>query len=288
MNVLVTGAGGQVGQALTERAPTHHNVVAYSRTELDISNASAVRSCIRQHHIEVIINAAAYTAVDRAEDEPESAQRANADAPLLLAKTARDCDARLLHISTDFVFDGAASRPYSADFPPNPLNTYGRTKRAGEVAILEAYPAGSIIVRTSWVYGSVGQNFALTMLRVLKEKRQARVVSDQIGTPTWSRSLAKVLWRIVDHPQLCGIHHWTDAGVASWYDFAVAIAEEASLANLLAPDAQVTPIRTCEYVTRARRPSYSVLETTSLTCLGITPQHWRTGLRAAIAEINNG
>lgn len=288
MNVLVTEAAGQVGEALIATAPATHNVVARTRAELDISNASAVASCIQRHNIDVIINAAAYTAVDGAEDEPDSAKRANADAPLVLAKAARDSHARLLHISTDFVFDGAGSVPYSPDAPTSPLNVYGKTKRDGELSILNVYPAGSVIVRTSWVYGSRGRNFVLTMLRLLRERGMARVVSDQIGTPTWTRSLAEVLWRIVDHPQLCGIHHWTDAGVASWYDFAVAIAEEAASANLLSPPVQVTPIRTAEYLTRARRPSYSVLETTSLSCLGISPRHWRTCLRGAIAEIDHG
>lgn len=150
MNVLVTGAAGQVGQALIATAPATLNVIARTRAELDISNASAVASCIQRHNIDVIINAAAYTAVDRAEDEPESAQRANADAPLVLAKAARDSRARLLHISTDFVFDGAGSVPYSPEAPTNPLNVYGKTKRDGELSILRVYPAGSVIVRTSW------------------------------------------------------------------------------------------------------------------------------------------
>lgn len=283
--VLITGAGGQVGRMLLETRPDGCEVIACAHADLDIAAGDAVRDCVAHHRPAVIINAAAYTAVDKAESEPAAAQRINADGPGNLAAAARDCGARLIHISTDFVFDGAASAPYRPDSVTHPLSVYGKTKRDGEQAVLEALPERSTIVRTAWVYAATGANFVRTMLRVMGANKTVRVVADQVGTPTAARFLAQALWSIACNPEIRGIHHWTDAGVASWYDFAVAIAEEGAELGLLPPDVIVTPIATADYPTPARRPSYSVLDKRSLASFGLSPVHWRQRLRSVLKEL---
>jgi dTDP-4-dehydrorhamnose reductase len=288
VKVLVTGAGGQVGRALVSAAPDTTQVLSVSHKELDIGDAVAVSEYVRRHSPEVIINAAAYTAVDRAETERDLANRVNGEGPKHLAAAARDQGARLIHISTDFVFNGAGSVPYRPDDPTGPLSVYGITKLAGEKAVLEALPGRAAVVRTAWVYAAEGTNFMRTMLRVMNANRAVRVVADQVGTPTAARGLAETLWKIAAQPEISGIHHWTDAGVASWYDFAVAIAEEGVGLGLVPADVTVTPIATADYPTPARRPSYSVLDKTSLTSLGLVPVHWRARLRAVLGEVKRG
>lgn len=285
--VLITGAGGQVGRMLLETRPDAFEAVACTHADLDIGSPETVRELVGRHRPAVIINAAAYTAVDKAESEPDAATRINAEGPGHLAAAARECGARLIHISTDFVFDGTASTPYRPDSATSPLSVYGRTKRDGEVAVLDALPEHATIVRTAWVYAATGSNFLRTMLRVMRANGAVRVVADQVGTPTAARSLAETLWRVVSAPQIRGIHHWTDAGVASWYDFAVAIAEEGAALGLLPPEVAVTPIATSQYPTPARRPSYSVLDKGSLAPYGISPIHWRKRLRAVLKEISS-
>jgi dTDP-4-dehydrorhamnose reductase len=288
MRVLVTGAAGQVGRALLQGAPDHATCVGLSHADLDIGDEGAVRSCVSHHHPDVIVNAAAYTAVDKAQSEPDPAARINIGGPRHLASCAGELGARLVHISTDFVFDGLASSPYRPEASTNPLNVYGRTKRAGEEAVLGILPERSVVLRTAWVYAAEGRNFVRTMLRLMAANGSVRVVSDQIGTPTSAHSVAGAIWRILDHPDLTGIHHWTDAGVASWYDFAVAIAEEAASLELLPSGVAVLPIATEDYPTPARRPPYSVLNRASLAVLRIAPVHWREALRVVLREIRNG
>ena len=283
--VLITGAGGQVGRMLLETRPDNFEAIACTHAELDIAAAEAVHECVGRHRPAVIINAAAYTAVDKAESEPDIAARINAGGAGHVATAARECGARLIHISTDFVFDGAASVPYRPDSATSPLSVYGRTKLGGERAVREALPERSVIVRAAWVYAATGANFARTMLRVMRANGSVRVVADQVGTPTAARSLAEALWRIAGNPAIHGIHHWTDAGVASWYDFAVAIAEEGAEQGLVPPEVVVTPIATSDYPTPARRPSYSVLDKGSLAPYGLSPIHWRKRLRAVLKEI---
>jgi dTDP-4-dehydrorhamnose reductase len=288
MKIVIAGAAGQVGRALLSCTPEKASVLGLAHADLDIGDATAVMSLARAERPDVIICAAAYTAVDRAESEQEAAARANVEGPRNLALAARDIGARLLHISTDFVFDGRACTAYQPDAATRPLSVYGTTKLAGEQAVREILPDRSTIVRTSWVYSAHGNNFMRTMLRLLGAKGHVRVVADQVGTPTAAISLARVLWALADRADLHGVYHWTDAGVASWYDFAVAIAEEATALGILPVGVRVDPITTAEYPTPARRPSFSVLDSRALLkALSLTPQHWRAALRLELQESMN-
>ena len=288
MRVLITGAAGQVGRALASAVPPGAQLVQLARGELDITKAHEVGQMVQRHAPDVIINAAAYTAVDRAEAEPQQALRANAEGPRHLAAAARQCGARLVHLSSDYVFDGMSCVPYAPTAPTNPLSVYGHTKLAGEQAVLELLPQRAVVLRTAWVYAATGRNFVHTMLRVMAANGAVRVVSDQFGTPTAAASVAAAVWELVATPEIVGVHHWTDAGVASWYDFAVAIAEEGAALGLLSGDVMVTPIATREYPTPARRPPFSVLDRSSLHALGLAPIHWRKRLRTVLAEIRRG
>jgi dTDP-4-dehydrorhamnose reductase len=288
VKVLITGASGQVGRSLARTAVNEAQLLPVSHKELDLTDGDAVLAYARHHAPEVIINAAAYTAVDRAESEPQLAERVNAAGPGYLAAAAREVGARFIHISTDFVFDGTASAPYRSEAATAPLSVYGRTKLAGERAVLEVLPERSVIVRTAWVYAAEGNNFVRTMLRIMNASGAVRVVADQVGTPTAALSLAETLWKIVGQTEISGIHHWTDAGVASWYDFAVAIAEEGAALNLVPPTVTVTPIATADYPTPARRPAYSVLDKSSLARYGLVPVHWRRRLRTVLGEMKLG
>ena len=288
MKVLISGAGGQVGRMLRATCPAGIELVACAHADLDIGDAGAVRERLERERPDAIINAAAYTAVDKAESEPQQARRINSEGPGHLATLARESGARLVHLSTDFVFDGRASSPYRPEASTHPLGVYGTTKRDGEQAVLEALPDRSVIVRTAWVYAAEGANFMRTMLRLMGERGAVRVVADQVGTPTAARPLAEVLWQVVARPEIGGIHHWSDAGVASWYDFAVAIAEEGAALGLLPSTVTVTPIATEDYPTPARRPAYSVLDKRSLTALGLVPAHWRQRLRETLKALAHG
>jgi dTDP-4-dehydrorhamnose reductase len=286
MRVLITGAQGQVGRCLLASAPPEVTTVGLTRADLDVGDGEAVEKAIRQHRPAVIINAAAYTAVDRAETEGEAARRVNGLGPRHLARAAAATGARLLHISTDFVFDGRSAVPYVPDAPTAPLGVYGLTKLEGEQSVQELLPHASVVLRTAWVYAAHGANFLRTMLRVMGEKGQVRVVADQIGTPTAADSLAGVLWGLAQHPNLSGVYHFTDAGVASWYDFAVAIAEEASALKLLPEGVRVAAIGTSDYPTPARRPAFSVLDKRSLlAALPLEHHHWRVSLRRVLGAL---
>jgi dTDP-4-dehydrorhamnose reductase len=285
LRVLVTGAQGQVGRALLANAPSAFIVQGAGHAELDIVRQDDVSRRIADLRPGLVINAAAYTAVDRAEAEHEAAARINVEGAANLARAAAAANARLIQISTDFVFDGQRSAPYRPDDEPAPLGVYGATKLAGERAVLAALPAATI-VRTAWVYAASGQNFLLTMLRLMRERGRVSVVADQVGTPTSAASLAEVLWLFAAKPDLSGTFHWSDAGVASWYDFAVAIAEEAVAAGLLTARPIVEPIATQDYPTPARRPGYSVLDKRStLAALGVCSVHWRERLRTVLQEL---
>ena len=284
MKVVITGAGGQLGQALQASAPAEAGVVALDRAGLDIGDGDAVAAMVAANTPDLVINAAAYTAVDRAESDADAAWRINATGPGLLAGAAAARGARFIHVSTDFVFDGAGGVPYRPDQATAPLGVYGASKRAGEEAVQAAHPR-ALIVRTAWVYGATGHNFVRTMLRLMAERDEVRVVADQIGTPTYADGLARALWAL-DAAGASGIHHWTDSGAASWYDFAVAIQEEALALGLLGRAVPVIPIATSDYPTPARRPFYSVLDKASAVALvGAPAPHWRVHLRDMLGVI---
>jgi dTDP-4-dehydrorhamnose reductase len=283
VKVLILG-GGQVAGAAHRTAPGNHQVTLLPRSKLDITDAEAVREAVEAFKPHWIVNAAAYTAVDMAEDEPAAATAANDTALVHLSHAADAAGSRLLHLSTDFVFDGAAGRPYASTDAPNPLSVYGSSKLAGERHVLGF--AGGTVVRTSWVYASSGRNFVLTMLRLMREKPRLTVVSDQVGSPTWATGLAGAIWSFVDDAPPAGLYHWTDLGVASWYDFAVAIQEEALERGLLQQSIPIAPIASAQYPAKARRPAYSVLDTgATRAVLKASAQHWRHNLRMMLDEL---
>jgi dTDP-4-dehydrorhamnose reductase len=287
VRALILGATGQVGRALCAAAPPGVVVVALDRASLDLADPAAIAAVVGRERPGVCLNAAAYTAVDRAESEPELASRINADGPRALAAACGACGARLVHVSTDFVFDGTAGRPWRETDEPHPLSVYGRTKLDGERAVLDRDRGSSAVVRTAWVHDASGRNFVRTMLGLMRSRPQVRVVADQVGSPTWAPSLAGALWGLAMRPDLHGLFHWTDAGVASWYDFAVAIAEEAFARGLLAAVPEVVPIATEDYPTPARRPAYSVLDVRRTAGrLGMQPHHWRANLRRSLGEMS--
>ena len=285
MKILLTGAGGQVGRAFCTLAPAGASVAALTHADLDITDAAQVQRAVAAHAPQWIVNAAAYTAVDAAESARAAAHALNASAVGYLAQAATRAHARLVHLSTDFVFDGRASNPYEPDALTAPIGVYGATKLAGEQQAL-ADDAPSIVVRTSWVYAAYGQNFVRTMLRLMAAKPEVRVVCDQIGSPTWASGLAQILWRMIEIDAPGGIHHWCDAGVASWYDFAIAIQEEALQRGILAQAIPVLPIRSAQYPTAAKRPAYSVLDADRTRALtGAPAVHWRAQLRKMLDEL---
>ena len=281
--MLITGGNGQLGRALAATAPAAVELVALQRADLDLADAAAIASTVAGHKPALLINAAAYTQVDKAENDRETAMTINATAPGLLAAAAREAGARFAHVSTDFVFGGDSATAYRPDSPTAPRGVYGETKLLGEKAVLAACPS-ALIVRTAWVYDSAGANFLRTMLRLMRERDEVRVVADQIGTPTHAAGLARASWAL-DAAGAKSIYHWTDAGVASWYDFAVAIQEEALTLGLLDRAVPVVPIATSDYPTPARRPAMSVLDKRATWAITGVARHWRQELRAALQQL---
>ncbi|MFA0813014.1 dTDP-4-dehydrorhamnose reductase [Microbulbifer epialgicus] len=283
--ILITGKNGQLGRELQIRCPIGIEVVALNRNELDVSNSHAVQKVIREVRPDIIINTAAYTAVDRAEQEPEIAYTINSKGAENLARECKKLDIRFIHVSTDFVFDGKKSTPYTVNDQVVPLGVYGASKAEAE-AVIQELLSDAIIVRTSWVYAAHGNNFVNTMLRLMSEREQLGVVADQVGTPTWTGTLAEILYRLAEKQDAVGIYHCTDLGVASWYDFAVAIFEEAKLHGLLPQEKKlvINAIATSDYPTPAERPAYSVLDKSRLLSeLGIELKNWRESLKQAFS-----
>ena len=288
MKALILGRQGQLARALQDSVPSTVELCVLGQSDLDISDKAAVRDSCAGLRPEVIINAAAFTNVDGAEKDPARAFAVNAQGARNLALAAQATNARFLHVSTDYVFAGDSSDPYQVSDPTGPLNVYGQSKLEGEHAVTELLPARSIILRTSWVYSPHGHNFLKTMLRVMGEKRRVRVVNDQRGTPTAAHSIAETLWDFAQRPQLHGIFHWTDAGAASWYEFAVAIAEESRALGLLPEGVAVEPITSAEYPVAARRPRFSLLDSrATVEALGRTPMPWRERLRQVLKVLQN-
>ena len=279
--ILLTGASGQLGYELARLLPAHGEVTAPGRDRLDLSDVDAIRATVRALRPQLIVNAAAYTAVDQAERTPEVADAINARAPAVLAEEAKRLSAVLIHFSTDYVFDGAASTPYAETAPTHPLNAYGRSKLHGEQAIV-AVGAAAVTLRTSWVYARRGHNFLLTMRRLGAERETLRIVADQVGVPNWARTLAEATAALVGGglPALgarAGLYHLSGQGQASWFEFAQAIFGKAERPQLV-------PITTAEYPTPARRPAFAVLATTKFEqTFGIALPHWRDSLQRCLA-----
>ena len=275
MRWLVTGAGGQLGHHLMQQLPSA-DVVGLTRAELDITSAVAVREMIADADPDVVVNAAAYTAVDAAESDEHTARAVNVDGPAnLAAAVAERGGCRLVHVSTDYVFGGAGNRPYEVSDPTEPRTAYGRTKLAGERAVADLLPGRGHIVRTAWVYGGPGANFVDTMLRLEAERDTVDVVCDQVGSPTWVGDLAGALVELGRSAVGGSLMHFVNAGAASWFDLAQ---ETFRLAG--ADPARVRPVTSEAFVRPAPRPAWSVLSTTSWTARGFTaPRDWRAALR---------
>ena len=292
MKVLLTGAGGQLGQALLAAAPDNVELISTTRQELDLSDADACRIAVQKYQPDWVLNAGAYTAVDQAESEPELAHAINAGAPEAFAQELDRQGGRLLQVSTDFVFDGQQGFPYRVNQPTTPLGVYGGSKAAGEQAIHRILgpnnPQG-VILRTSWVMGPVGRNFARTMLRLHRERDQLGVVADQVGCPSSTLNLATACWTTItqgSQTTLPPILHWSDAGAASWYDVAVAIGELGHSLGLGDAPAKVNPITTADYPTPASRPNYSLLDcATTRAALQLDGQHWQEALKQLLLRV---
>ena len=294
MRVLLTGAGGQLGTALQKSCPGAVELIVTDQAELDLSDAKACAEMVAALKPDWVLNGGAYTAVDRAEEQPQLAEAINAAAPRAFAEALAELGSgRLLQISTDFVFSGMQGHPYGAQDPLAPLGVYGASKARAEAAVFEVLgPERACVLRTSWLYGPVGKNFCLTMLKLHAAKAAAgealNVVADQVGCPTHTAGLAAACWQVLAR-DIGGMQQWSDAGVASWYDFAVAIGEEAVALGILATAAKVNPISTAEYPTPAQRPSYSLMDcSASRKALGLEPLHWRQGLRKVLTDIERG
>jgi dTDP-4-dehydrorhamnose reductase len=287
MRALIAGAGGRLGRAIARAAPAGVDLVALSRADLDIADRAAVDAALARHGPALVINAAGYTAVDAAEGAPDAAYRANRDGPAQLADALGRRGGRLVHISTDFVFDGRASRPYRPDDAPAPLGVYGASKAAGEAAVRQRQP-DALIVRTGWVYAGDDRDFVGKMVALLATRDEVGVVTDQIGTPTHVGSLARAIWQLVA-AGASGIHHFTDDGVASRHDFAQAIRREALAAGRLARAATIRPITTADFPAAARRPAFGVLDKSATwKLLGGPAPPWRATLGQALRAAADG
>jgi dTDP-4-dehydrorhamnose reductase len=286
INILVTGSNGQLGNSIRK---LHRNYPQYKCiftdvAELDITKADNVKMYVSEQKIDCIINAAAYTVVDKAEEEPETANLINGQAPAILAKAMKEVDGLLVHISTDYVFDGEAHQPINENNQPNPISAYAYSKWLGEKLIM-AENCRSVILRTSWLYSEFGHNFVKSMIRFGRERDEMKVVFDQIGTPTYAGDLAQIILDLIpDFLQLnrAEVYHLSNEGVASWYDFALAVHEFAGI------DCRVVPIETRDYPLPAKRPFYSVMNKEKIkNKFGITIAHWRVSLRECVDNLMN-
>ena len=288
-NILITGANGQLGREMRyvladdqRFNAVYTDVAGDNVVTLDITDEAAVERMVADKGINIIVNCAAYTAVDAAEDNEPLATRLNADAVGILARVAKRHSARMVHISTDYVFDGMGCTPYTEDMPTNPQSAYGRTKLAGEHQLLEALGDDAVILRTAWLYSPHGKNFVKTMLMLGKEKPALKVVFDQVGSPTCARDLARAIVTVMSADQWYGgIYHFSNEGVISWYDFTLAIHR---LAGITTCDVQ--PCHSDEFPSKAHRPAYSVLDKTKFkTTFGVTVPYWLDSLAATLEQI---
>jgi dTDP-4-dehydrorhamnose reductase len=289
MRVLITGSNGQLGSEIKELATYYKtiNFILKDLPDLDICNFEALQAFILDHKINAVINCAAYTAVDKAEENAEVAEKVNSKGVLNLVNALHKVNGKLIHISTDYVFDGDHFLPYQELDQVSPIGVYGNTKRSGELAVINS-DLDAIVIRTSWMYSSYGNNFVKTMLRLGNEKENLGVIYDQVGTPTYARDLAKTCLEILTGVNSAKIskngnlYHYSNEGVASWYDFAISIIE------LGGENCKVKPIQTKDYPTLAKRPQYSVLNKSKIkTDFKIEIPHWRNSLKDCIEKIKN-
>ena len=282
MNILITGANGQLGNEMRALSAGHpqHTYFFTDVQELDICDEQGVRAYVKNHAIDLIVNCAAYTAVDKAEDNADLCDKLNHLAPAHLADAAEACGAALIHVSTDYVFDGTAHIPYTEDVRPCPNSVYGTTKLAGEQEVMRRC-SRAMIIRTAWLYSEYGNNFVKTMLRLGRERETLGVVFDQIGTPTYAGDLAKAIYAAIEQGVVPGIYHFSNEGVCSWYDFTVAIHRLAGITTC-----KVSPLHTDEYPAKAPRPHYSVLDKTKIKqTYGIDIPHWETSLADCVEKL---
>ena len=287
MNIVIIGKSGQLAFELSrELKNSEHNVTLLGRDDVDITRIDSINETLTPLFADVLINASAYTAVDKAEEYTEACNAINALAVQNLATFCKANGAFMVHVSTDYVFNGHKGSPYLPNDPIEPQGAYGKSKAEGEKALLQILSEASCIIRTAWVYSAHGNNFVKTMLRLMAEKQQLTVIDDQIGTPTWAKGLAEACVSAAINKTV-GVYHWTDEGVASWYDFALAIQELAIEKDLLDKDIPVLPIPTSAYPTPAKRPHYSVLDKTSAREVfsSCNPTHWRKQLSAMMNEL---
>lgn len=283
--ILVTGANGQLGNSIRLKANQHpqYNFLFTDVDTLDITDAAAVKAMVKDNQVNYILNCAAYTAVDKAEDNENLCRRLNCDAVHVLGEAAREANAKIIHVSTDYVFSGTNYRPYKETDDTRPVSAYGRTKLAGEEALVKVCP-DAVIIRTAWLYSEFGNNFVKTVLRLGKERDQLGFVFDQAGTPTYAGDLAEAILTVVTADEkgtfVPGIYHYSNEGVCSWYDFTVKVLQIAGI------ECNVRPIETKDYPTRAVRPPYSVLNKGKIKeTYGITIPHWEESLRICLKQL---
>lgn len=283
MKILITGAKGQLGYELQHSCPAQYELILTDVDNLDITNPHSIDLVLDHYQPDIIINGAAYTAVDKAEGEPDLADKINHLAVEYLANAAKKRSIKLIQISTDFIFDGTQALPYAVDAKANPLSVYGETKWRGEEAVRQVL-SDYLIIRTSWLYSVHGHNFVKTMLKLMATKESLNVIYDQIGTPTWASTLAQTIWTAIEQ-NTTGTMHCSDQGVASWYDFAVAIQSEALTLGLLEKTIPIRPIRTESYPTPAKRPAFSLMDKAlTESTLGIALPHWQTSLKNMLIQ----
>ncbi len=283
MKVLITGANGQVARDLIATAPPGMDIQAFSKSDLDITNAENLISIVSSSRPDIFINTAAYTAVDDCESNIDTAWAVNCDSLNNIVSAVNQTGARLLQYSTDYIFDGTSNIPYKPDDNPNPLSVYGNSKLAGEKIIKQKLKTGGLIIRTGWIYSAHGNNFVNTMLRLLESRDSINVVNDQVGTPTWSRSLAQASWQLLARNNGITTYHYSDSGSCNWYEFARVIKSYALGGKILSKAAEICPTTSEKYNAPAKRPKYSVLDChETWNTLGYIPDDWKVALSKMI------
>ena len=285
MKVLLTGANGQLGSCFVDIFPSKWELIKTDAEQLDITDEYAVDCFIAKYKPDAIINAAAYTAVDKAEDEPQLAYNVNVIGPKNLSISSRKYNAKFFHVSTDYVFDGTNNIPYVEEDITNPINIYGETKRKGEIAVLDNDPS-AIVIRTSWVFSPYGNNFVKTMLRLATEKQQLSIIDDQLGNPTYAGDLAQLILQLLDKKIDGGIYHFCGDSSTSWFMFAKRIFEIASNQKIITQSPEIIPVKTEAFPTKATRPKYSVMSVEKLGKYGLSASAWNKGLIHTISKIH--